>query len=51
MSEEGFNIVYSNDGMWGRAIYFAVNSSYSNAYSYRCPNGDRQMFMATVNLG
>ncbi len=33
MSEEGFNINYANDGMWGRANYFAYNSSYSNNYS------------------
>ena len=40
-SEEGFNINYSNDGMWGKAIYFAVNSSYSNNYSFKLPNGER----------
>ena len=33
-SEEGFNIVYSNDGIWGRANYFAVNSQYSDSYAY-----------------
>ena len=35
--EEGFNINFSNDGLWGRAIYFATMSSYSNNYSYSTP--------------
>jgi hypothetical protein len=39
-SEEGFNINYSNDGMWGRANYFAVNSHYSNSYSFKVPGSD-----------
>ncbi len=50
-SEEGFNINYSGDGMWGKAIYFAYNSSYSNGYSSQLPNGSRQMFMANVLIG
>lgn len=34
-SEEGFNLNYSNVGMWGKANYFAFNSSYSNKdYAY-----------------
>ena len=36
--------------MWGRAIYFAVNSSYSNSYSYNA-GAFRQMFMASVLIG
>jgi hypothetical protein len=50
-SEEGFNINYSADGMWGKAIYFAYNSSYSNSYASSLPNGSKQMFMATVLIG
>ncbi len=39
-SEEGFNVNYSNAGFWGKAIYFAENSSYSNAsYSYKLSSG------------
>ena len=49
--EEGFNINYSADGMWGRAIYFAVNSSYSNNYCFNAGGGIKQMFMASVLLG
>ena len=37
--------------MWGKAIYFAYNSSYSNAYATKLPNGSKQMFMATVLIG
>jgi hypothetical protein len=31
--EEGFDIKYSNDGMWGRGLYFAENASYNRGYS------------------
>jgi hypothetical protein len=34
MGEEGFDMRYSAEGLWGRAVYFAVNASYSNDYSY-----------------
>lgn len=34
----GLNINYANNGYWGRAIYFAVNASYSCPnYSYEVP--------------
>lgn len=57
--EEGFDMRYSADGYWGRAVYFAVNSSYSNVYSYKNESSifssleyrDRQMFYAKVNIG
>ena len=32
--EEGFDIRFSRAGMWGEAAYFAVNSSYSDIFSY-----------------
>ncbi len=51
MSEEGFNLNFANEGMWGKANYFAFNSSYSNAYSYVLPSGQRQLFMANVIVG
>lgn len=35
---QGFDMRYSRDGMWGHANYFAVNSSYSNAYAHPVPN-------------
>jgi hypothetical protein len=30
----GFDMRYSDGGMWGRAIYFAVRSAYSHDYKY-----------------
>ena len=51
-SEEGFDLRFSNNGYWGRAVYFAKNSFYSNAYCYtNVKEGNRQMFYAKVNLG
>lgn len=49
--EEGFDMRFSNQGMWGVACYFAMNSAYSNSYAFRAPNGERQMFQAKVNVG
>jgi hypothetical protein len=40
LSEEGFNLNYSNVGMWGKANYFAFNSSYSNNYASAIPNSN-----------
>jgi hypothetical protein len=39
MSEEGFNLNYANEGMWGKANYFAFKSSYSNNYASKLPTG------------
>jgi hypothetical protein len=37
--------------MWGKAIYFAFNSSYSNNYASKYEDGKRKMLMASVTLG
>jgi hypothetical protein len=50
-SEEGFNINYSNEGMWGKANYFAYDSKYSDLYATVLPDGLRQMLMAKVIIG
>lgn len=34
-SEEGFDMRLSPGGMWGRANYFAANSSYSHQYRHK----------------
>jgi CRISPR/Cas system CMR-associated protein Cmr5 small subunit len=48
----GFDMRYSNQGMWGKANYFAVNSSYSDMYSYKIPfTNSKQMFIAKVLIG
>ena len=36
--------------MWGRAVYFALNASYSTSYAFR-NGGIRQMFLGEVVLG
>jgi hypothetical protein len=41
LSHEGFNVNYANDGMWGRANYFAKDSSYSDAYCFHLPTGEK----------
>ena len=51
-SEEGFDMRYSAQGMWGQANYFAENASYSNSYAHSSSfNGGRQMFLAQVLTG
>ena len=48
--EEGFDMRYSAQGMWGQANYFAVNASYSNKYAYT--NGARkELFLVKVLTG
>ncbi len=50
-TEEGFDLRFSPGGLWGKAIYFSVNSSYSNAYAHLLPNGQKQIFLAKVIIG
>jgi len=50
-SEEGFDMRYSNAGMWGHANYFAKNASYSNSYAHTTASGSKQMFVAKVIIG
>lgn len=47
---EGFDMRFSAFGMWGRGNYFAVNSSYSDAYAFHT-NRVRKMFAAWVLTG
>ena len=48
--EDGFDMRYGRQGMWGVANYFAVNANYSNNYAYASANG-RQMFLVKVLTG
>ena len=48
--DEGFDMRYSAQGMWGQGNYFAVNSSYSHYYTFNI-NGVRKMFAAYVLTG
>ena len=50
-SEEGFDMRYSEAGMWGLANYFAVNASYSHCYAHPASDGSKSMFLARVLTG
>ena len=50
--EEGFDMRYSNKGMWGQANYFAANANYSDGYAYISPlSGHKEMFLVKVLTG
>jgi hypothetical protein len=50
-SQEGFDMRFGNPGcMWGKAVYFAQNASYSTSYAFRGDNC-RKFFLAEVLLG
>jgi hypothetical protein len=50
--EEGFDIRYAKRAMWGKAIYFAANASYSGLnYHHTLPNQNSQIFYSRVLLG
>lgn len=48
--ENGLDMRFSNNGMWGKGIYFAVNAKYSDDYSHHTKN-EKQMFLCLVNVG
>ena len=50
-NEDGFDMRYSAQGMWGQANYFAVNASYSHNYAHTTPDGAREMFLVKVLTG
>ena len=51
-SEDGFDMRYSAQGMWGMANYFAVNASYSHNYAHvNTATGKREMFLVKVLTG
>ena len=50
--EDGFDMRYSAQGMWGMANYFAVNASYSHKYAHvNTATGKREMFLVKVLTG
>lgn len=48
--EDGFDMRYGRQGVWGVANYFAVNASYSHGYAHTSGIG-RQMFLVKVLTG
>lgn len=49
--EIGLDMRYSNDGLWGKAIYFAQNASYSCNYAFKNEDGTLSFFLAKVAVG
>eukprot|EP01091_Cochliopodium_minus_P006377 TRINITY_DN1626_c0_g1_i1.p1 TRINITY_DN1626_c0_g1~~TRINITY_DN1626_c0_g1_i1.p1 ORF type:complete len:848 (-),score=282.41 TRINITY_DN1626_c0_g1_i1:26-2533(-) len=49
--QEGFDMRFCNQGMWGIGTYFAQNASYSMKYSSKNNNGHSQMFLSSVLVG
>jgi len=50
--DKGFLINYaSDDGLWGRGVYFAQDASYSHKYSFRTKEGICKMILAQVITG
>ena len=52
-SIDGFNTQFSRDNsVWGRAVYFAVNASYScDDYAFKVPNGYKISDGSTLSKG
>lgn len=50
-TEDAFDMRFSNSGMWGTGVYFAVNAKYSNDYRSITNKGEYQMFVADVIVG
>ena len=50
-SEDGLDIRFARQGMYGTGIYFADNAQYSHSYTYRDQQGLFQMFVCFVLPG
>ena len=50
-SEEGFDMRFSSDGMWGRANYFAAEAKYSVKYAFQRDDGTKELLLAKVLTG
>jgi len=50
--DKGFLINFaSDDGLWGRGVYFAQDASYSHKYTFRTPSNTCKMILAQVITG
>ena len=50
-SEEGFDMRYSSEGLWGQANYFAEKASYSDKYAFKSGDGTKELLLAKVLTG
>jgi hypothetical protein len=49
MGQEGFDIRFSNNGLWGTGLYFAESSRYSaEGYAYPPPDGMDNQFQSML---
>eukprot|EP00900_Chrysochromulina_parva_P001217 jgi/Chrpa1/11096/Chrysochromulina_OHIO_Genome00022610-RA len=49
--QEGFDMRFCNQGMWGIASYFAVEAGYSDQYCSKNGRGERELLVADVITG
>ena len=50
-SEEGFDMRYSREGLWGLGNYFAENANYASCFAYKRFNDILQVFLVKVLVG
>jgi hypothetical protein len=50
-SEEGFDMRFSSEGLWGQANYFAEKASYSDKYALRSTDSTKELLLAKVLTG
>ena len=50
-SEEGFDMRFSSEGLWGQANYFAEEASYSDKYAFQSADGTKELLLAKVLTG
>ena len=50
-SEEGFDMRFSLQGLWGQANYFAEMASYSDHYAFKSTDGTKEILIAKVLTG
>ena len=50
-SEEGFDMRYSREGLWGLGNYFAENANYASCFAYNQFNEVLQLFLVKVLVG
>ena len=43
-SEEGFDLRFNHQGMWGHGNYFAESAQYSSSYAYKSPSTDQSLY-------
>ena len=50
-SEEGFDMRFSSEGLWGQANYFAAKASYSDVFAFKSLVGTKELLLAKVLTG